>query len=233
MAAPGVTGPALNPAARQVLEGWLDELGAALLAPTRLRDRIVAELHDGLHSAAEHHLDTGADPVDAAWAAIAEFGDPGTVAASFRGELTARLARRAGICLVASGPLVGLVWLAALVPPLWPPRPADLLDAHPLYLVVLAVAVPAAVLAVAVTGPLGHRLPNHPAHAARAAALAATACVAGDALLLTTLAYTTLITPATMAWPAALLAAAVSITRLGLATRAAHRCARVGLASGR
>jgi hypothetical protein len=221
MADAGLTGPVLHPAARQILATWLDQVGAALAGPARLRARIVAELDDGVHSAAEQHLTTGADPLDAARAAVAELGDPHTVAASFHGELTAHLARRTGTALVASGPLLGIVWLAALVPPLWPPRPAELLGAHPLYLVVLAVAVPAALAAITLTGPLGHRLAHHPAHAARAATHAATACAIGDALLLTTLAHTALATPTALSWPTALLAAAVSAARLVLALRAA------------
>lgn len=223
-AEPGMTGPTLCPAAHRILEGWLKRLGAALSVDSRLRGRILDELHDGLHSAAEHQLATGADPIDAAQAAVAEFGDPDTVAASFRGELTAHLARRIGIVLIASGPLVGTAWLAALVPPLWPLRPADLLGAHPLYVGVLAIAIPAALLAVAATGPLGGRLPCRPVHAARAAVVAVAACATGDGLLLTTLVLTALSTPQALAWPTALLASAISIARLGLATRAAHHC---------
>jgi hypothetical protein len=226
MADPGVTGPALSPAARRILDGWLERLGAALPVGSQLRGRILDELHDGLHSAVEHRLATGTDPVVAAQAVVADFGDPEVVVASFRGELTAHLARRIGIVLIASGPLVGAAWLAALVPPLWPPRPADLLSAHPLYVGVLAIAIPAALLAVAATGPLGRWLPRHPAHAARAAVVAVTACAAGDGLLLTTLVLTALSTPHTLAWSTALLAAAMSVARLGLATRAAHRCLR-------
>ncbi|GEL18804.1 permease prefix domain 1-containing protein [Pseudonocardia asaccharolytica] len=221
MAGPGLI---LNPVARRILEAWLCRLDAALPGPARLRERIVDELRDGLHSAAEHRLDAGTDPVDAATAAVAEFGDPDTLAASFRGELAAHLARRAGIALVASGPLVGLAWLAALAPPPWPPRPAGLLGTHPLYLAVLAVAVPAALLAVAATGRLGRRLPRHPALAAHAAAVAALACTAGDGLLLVVLAHTALAAPATLAWPTALLAAVAGSARLGLTARAAHRC---------
>ncbi|MBW0126570.1 permease prefix domain 1-containing protein [Pseudonocardia oceani] len=224
MADAGLTGPVLSPAARQVLATWLDQVGAALGGPARLRARIVAELDDGVHSAAEQHLATGTDPLDAARAAVAQFGDPDTVAASFHGELTAHLARRTGTALVGSGPLVGIVWLAALVPPLWPPRPAEFLGAHPLYLAVLAVAVPAALVAITLTGPLGHRLAHHPAHAARAATFAATACVVGDALLLTTFAHTAVATPTALSWPTAPLAVAVSATRLVLAFRAARRC---------
>lgn len=89
----------------------------------------------------------------------------------------------------------------------------------------LAVAIPAAFIAIAATGPPGRWLPHHPVHAARAATIAVTACVIGDGLLLTTLVLAALTPPAALAWPTALLAAATRAARLGLATHAAHRCA--------
>jgi hypothetical protein len=224
----GLSGPILNRSARRILEAWLEQLGATLPARGRLRTRIVDELRDGLHSAAEHHLEAGNDPVRAAQAAVAEIGDADVVAASFRGELTAHLARRVGLVLLASGPLVGAVWLAALVPPLWPPRPADLLSAHPLYLAVLATAIPAALLAVAATGPLGRSLPLRPMHVPCLAAVAATACAAGDGLLLAALVFGALSATQVLAWQTALLAVAVSMARLAFATWAARRCLTAG-----
>jgi hypothetical protein len=228
VAGPGLTGPPLGPAAHRVLEAWLEQLGAALPARSRLRARIVDELRDGLRSATEYHLRTGAAPLDAALAAVAEFGAPDVVAASFRDELTADLVRRVGVLLIATGPLIGALWLAVLVPPLWPPRPADLLGSHPLYLVVLATAVPAALLAVAATGPLGRWLPLRPAQMARLVTVAACACAVGDGLLLTALVRTAASAPHALAWPTALLAAAASIARLGLAARAARHCLTAG-----
>lgn len=225
MADHGVGGPGLGPAAHRILDGWLDRLGGALPARSRLRARIVDELRDGLLSAAERRVDGGLDPVRAARAAVAEFGDPDTVAASFRGELTARAARRTGLALLVSGPLVGLAWLGAIVPPLWPPRPVDLLGAHPLFVVALAVAVPAALLAVAATGPLGRRLPGHRPPAVLAAA-AAIACAVGDGLLLVGLLGAALAAPVVPGWPVGALATALSLARLGLAAVAAHRCLR-------
>jgi hypothetical protein len=224
MAEHSLTGPTLTPAAHRILQDRLDVLDAALPAPARQRARIVAEFRDGLYSAAEHHLDGGADPVAAAHAAVAEFGDPDAVAASFRDEITVHRARRIGITLLVSGPFVGLAWLAAVVPPLWPPRPADLIGTHPTYLAVLAIAIPAALLAVAATGPLSRRLSDPVAHATRAATVAVIACVSGDVLLLAALGLAAISIPATLAWPTALLAAATSAARLSIATRAAHRC---------
>jgi hypothetical protein len=224
MAESGLSGPGPQTPAQPILEEWLAQFGAGLPARGRVRRRILDELRDGLHSAAEHHLDAGDDPVAAARAAVAEFGAADVVAVSFHGELTARLARRIGVLLIASGPLVGAAWLAALVPPLWPPRPADLLSAHPLYLAVLATAIPAALLAVAAAGRLGRRLPRSLAHAPRLAAVAATACAAGDGLLLAALVLGALSTPHALAWPTAALAAAVSTARFVFTTWAARRC---------
>jgi hypothetical protein len=218
----GLSDPIPDGPARRLLDEWLEQLGAALPARGRSRRRIVDELSDGLHSAAEHRLHAGDDLVTAARAAVAEFGEVDVVAASFHGELTAHLARRTGLVLLASGPLVGLAWLAALVPPLWPPRPASLLSAHPLYLAVLATAIPAAILAVAATGPLGRSLPLRAAHAPRLAAVAAIACAVGDGLLLAALA--TLVATQVSPWLPTLLAAAVSTARLAFTTWATRRC---------
>lgn len=224
MASSGLSGPAMDPAVTDLLDDWLDQFDAALLAPGRLRDRIVEELHDGLLSATERHLADGVDPVGAARAAVCEFGDARVIAVAYSGELTAHRARRIGVTLVASGPLVGLAWLGALAPPVWPPRPGVLFAVTPLYFLVLAVGVPTALLAIAATGPLGRWLPRD-STARVAATVAATACVAGDALLLAILARTALSTPAALAWQTGIPAAAAGITRLVLAARAAHQLA--------
>ena len=108
MASSGLSGPAMDPAVTDLLDDWLDQFVAALLAPGRLRDRIVEELHDGLLSATERHLADGVDPVGAARAAVREFGDARVIAVAYSGELTAHRARRIGVTLVAiaaTGPL--------------------------------------------------------------------------------------------------------------------------------
>ncbi|HSR84294.1 MAG TPA: permease prefix domain 1-containing protein [Streptosporangiaceae bacterium] len=70
------------------------------------------EVTDGLTDAHERYLLRGLRPDQAAAAAIAEFGEPGTVAAAFRRACPVwRLAR----VLIATGPIVGGSWAAALV----------------------------------------------------------------------------------------------------------------------
>jgi hypothetical protein len=77
----------------------------------RLPDRIVEELADGLTETWEHHRAAGLAPAPAARAAIAEFGTTDQIirayVANAPGRRTARL-------LLATGPLVGICWGAAL-----------------------------------------------------------------------------------------------------------------------
>ena len=87
---------------------------------------IIDELTDGLLETYEHHRARGHTAEDAARAAIAEFGSARDVIAAFDriapGRHTARV-------LLATGPLVGLCWGAALLTarvwtwpiPSWPP----------------------------------------------------------------------------------------------------------------
>jgi hypothetical protein len=88
---------------------------------------------------------------------------------------------------------------------------------------VLVIAVPAALVAVAFSGRLSRWLPAGPQVAATAAATAASACVAGDLVLLTGILAATVLAGG-VAWPAGLLAAGASGVRLSLAGRAARRC---------
>jgi hypothetical protein len=83
---------------------------AALAA--RLPARIVEELADGLDEAYRRYLDRGFGEEAAARAAIAEFGDPQLIAASF---IAAGPARRAARRLLVAGPGAGLCWGTALV----------------------------------------------------------------------------------------------------------------------
>jgi hypothetical protein len=148
------------------------------------------------------------------------------VGAGFGPELAAATGRRVGLAMLATGPLVGSCWLL-LTAASWrwtgqePPAALGLVAA--LVGLALVVAVPAAVLSVAASGRLSRWLPTGPQVAATAAAVAASACVAGDLVLLGSLLAWTVIAGG-VAWPAALLAAGASSTRLSLAGRAARRC---------
>jgi hypothetical protein len=175
-----------------------------------------------------HHA-WGLLPQEAATAALAEFGDPRTVGAGFGPELAAAAGRRVGLVLLATGPLVGMSWLL-LAAATWrwtgqePPAALGLVAA--LVGLVLVVAVPAAVLSVVLYGRLSRWLPTGPQMGATAAAVAASACVAGDLVLLGGLLASAVLAGG-LAWPAALLAAGASSTRLSLAGRAARRCVAV------
>ena len=95
----------------------------------------------------------------AAQAAISEFGAPEQVADGFRAEIAARHARRLSASLVAGGPLVGLLWVAAafashlglhLAPPWhWPDLPPLLDVGIRLVVVAIVAAAWAALLGIA------------------------------------------------------------------------------------
>jgi HAAS len=224
MADAGLTGPDQGSAAHRVIGAYLAELADRLGGPPTSRAAIVAELEDGLWAATATHQAGGSPPEAAARAAVAEFGDPTAVAAGFGPELAAATGRRVGLGLLTTGPLVGTGWLLVVVAS-WtrsgrePPPALGLVAA--LVGLVLAVAIPAAVLSVAVSGRLSRWLPAGPRVAATAAA--ASACVAGDLVLLAGLVASTVF-PGGVAWPAGLLAAGASCARLSLAGRAARRC---------
>jgi hypothetical protein len=226
MADPGLTDSNLDPAAHHVIDAYLADLSSRLIGAPAVRVAILAELQDGLWTATATHHARGLLPEKAARAAVAEFGDPVTVAAGFGPELAAATGRRVGLGLLTTGPLVGASWLLLVATTLrWTGQqpPAALGLAAPLVGLVLVIAVPAAVLSVAASGRLSRWLPTGHQVAASAAAVAASACVAGDLVLLTGLLASTVLAGG-VAWPAALLAAGASSVRLSLAGRAARRC---------
>jgi hypothetical protein len=226
MADPGLNGPDQDAAARRVVDAYLAELTARLGGPAAPRAAILAELEDGLWAATAARRAPGVPPEAAARGAVAEFGDPRTVAAGFGPELAAATGRRVGLGLLATGPLVGTSWLlAAATTWTWAGRepPAALGLLATVVGLVLAVAIPAAVLSVAVSGRLSRWLPTGPQVAVTAAATAASACVAGDLILVASLLAATVLAGG-VAWPAAVLAAGASGVRLSLAGRAARRC---------
>jgi hypothetical protein len=221
-----MTGPEQDPGARRIIGGYLAELTGQLGRPSAARAAILAELEDGLWTATTARQARGLEPEGAARAVVTEFGNPRTVAVGFAPELAAVTGRRVGLALLSTGPLVGSCWLLLTVATWkWAGQqpPAALGLVATLVGLVLVVAVPAAVLSVAVSGRLSRWLPASPQLGATAAAVAASACVAGDLVLLGGLLACTVVAGG-VAWPAALLAAGASSTRLSLAGRAAGRC---------
>jgi hypothetical protein len=217
----------LDPPAARIVGDYLAALASHLPAGRRTRADILTEIADGLACDIEVRTARGEPAQAAATAAVAEIGDPRTLAMAFAGQLGPVAARRLGVGLVVTGPLVGLIWVTAYTVggSDWPSRIVGVLSAVPLYLPIMAVTVPAATIAANGFGRYGQRRVLPPRVVTGAALVAAIGCVAGDLSLLTTAAVnhpTGLHTPTIFA-----LAAAASGVRLSAATWAAHRILRL------
>ena len=217
----------LEPAAARVVSDYLTVLGAHLPVGRRARAGILTEIADGLACAIEARTARG-EPADrAAASAVADLGDPRRLALNFAGQLGPAAAHRLGLALVVSGPLVGLIWVAAH--PAggsdWPARVGAMLATVPLYPPILAVTVPAAVVAGAGAGWFARRRPVPRRLATGAALVAAIGCVAGDLSLLTVAAVSH---PGGSHPPAlVVLAAVASVVRLSGASWAGRRILRL------
>lgn len=219
-----VDGLSLPEGAAEAVHAYLDRLDSVLPASARDRHEVVAEVGDGLACAVEAGLAAGVAPAAAARAAIGELGTADDLAAAYAAELAPRAAHRTGLALILSGPVIGLAWLAAAGPAAdLPGRFTELLTDVPLYPLLLAVAVPAAVVGVA-----GARLPVPAAWSSRAAVLAAAVCIVADVMLLTAALHAP--NDRDRAWLA--VAASVSGVRLVFAGVAMRRVARLELAAG-
>jgi hypothetical protein len=216
---------------RDAVADYLAAVTAQLTGPASARVAVTDELRDGLLEALETHQGRGCSQAEATAKAIAEFGDPGTVAAAFVPELAAVQARRVALGLLTTGPLVGLAWIVAVVvnalPP-WHHQPTGPWLALPLVGLALAVAGPALGLTVAATGRIGRRLGGGFAGRAAlpptAAAVAGLAAVLADLTLLAILGGQAFASPGSLVWTPVIVAAGASLTRITLAGRAARRC---------
>jgi HAAS len=216
------------------VDGYLAELTARLPGPARARAGIVAELRSGLLDAADAHRSAGLPPDQAALAAIAEFGETAQVAAGFGAEIAAGQARRVAASLLVTGPLVGLLWIATATAshlrigpvPGWHQAGTFPGLGVGIYLVAAAAAITAwgAVLGIAATGRLTRWLPPRPRRAPTAAAVAGLGAVCADGLGLVLLAAGLAAMPGRLSLLPAAAAAAASLARLLLASRAARQC---------
>jgi hypothetical protein len=230
MAGSNLSGPRQQATDRDAVADYLAAVAAQLPGPPSARAAVTDELRDGLMEALETHHARGCSPQEATVAAIAEFGDPDTVAAAFGPELGAVQARRVAVGLLVTGPLVGLTWIAAVVVNALPPWRHQLTGpwlALPLVGLALAVAGPALGLTVAATGRLGRRLGRVVDRATlppTAAAVAALAAVVADLTLLGIITGHALTSPGSSMWAPVVVAASASLTRVTLAGGAARRC---------
>ena len=164
------------------------------------------------------------------------------VAAAFRPGLALSQARRVALTLLATGPLIGLLWAATAVashigirhaPPWqWAGAPPGSLIAFPLGAAAFVIAVWTALFTIAATGRATRWLPDRPRLAPGSAAIAGLGAAAADLTLFVLLASQLAAAPGALAPAPAAAAALASLTRLILAGRAARRCltARTALA---
>jgi hypothetical protein len=218
----------LDDDATQIVGDYLTDLDSRLLAGKRARAEIMAETADGLACAVQNRAARGEAQADAARAAVEEFGAPAVVAVAFTRQLGPAAAHRVGAGLVVTGPLVGLTWVAAYTTGglTWQTQIAGLISAQPQLPLILAVTVPAAIIAVTAGGWAARLFATPPRFAMGAALVAVIGCVAGDLSLLSSV-----ITGPGWGWHGqglfAVAAIAASVLRLSLAGWAGHRIARL------
>ncbi len=206
-----------------VIDAHLQAIAARLAGPRRGRAAIVDELRDALYDAVEHHLQRGLTPLAAARAAVAEFGAPSVLAAAFDAERAAGHARYTVLGFLTTGPFLGVLWVATLVPG---HTPLALLSAAPTLAPTVAAALLAGLLTLAVTGRPSRWLriaPRLPLATAVATCLVA---AIGDLTALTVLAARLNAASDRLPIALALAAATGSAARLFASQHAARRCLR-------
>jgi hypothetical protein len=179
-----------------LITDYLSVLSAQLPAP------LVEELADGLDETHQHYLTQGLTPDAAASAAVAEFGEPQVIVAAFTRLSPARHAARR---LLATGPVVGGCWAAALITGrawTWP------VPATVLLLIGVALITVIGLLAAAAFG-------RRYLSARRAGAVACVGITVLDGVML----ITAVLAIPVLVWPV-ILAAAASIARLTFTARA-------------
>jgi hypothetical protein len=212
----------LDPAAVEVVDGYLRTLARRLPRHARLTPDMLAEMRDDLLTATADLAPGAGSAVAAAHAALADFGDADTIAGALRPELAARQARRFAIALLLTGPLVGLCWLAAVF--LGTGNAVAWRWLLVLVAPVILIGAPATELTVASTGRMSRWLRPGTALSGHALTIAGIAAGLGDLLLLGGCAgLLVLLGPPHS--PLFALAAATSAARLALLGLAARRLA--------
>ena len=179
-----------------LITDYLSVLSAQLPAP------LVEELADGLDQTHQHYLTQGLTPDAAASAAVAEFGEPQVIVAAFTRLSPARHAARR---LLATGPVVGGCWAAALITGrawTWP-VPATVL--------LLVGAALITVIGLLAAAAFGRRYLS----ARRAGAVACVGITVLDGVML----ITAVLAIPVLVWPV-ILAATASVARLTFTARA-------------
>ncbi|WP_419994609.1 hypothetical protein [Streptomyces boninensis] len=239
-----------EPAAADPIEAHVAELAAVLHGPPRQKDRMLAELREGLlDAAAEVAADAapdlapdvtadgeaapGAQPLaaEAAREAVRQFGAITDLAPTFQRELTIAQARHTARGVLLAVPFLLPCWYvlatAAVSAAHQLPHLAQVLLAH-LGGTAAATALAAAAF-LAATGPLARRLPAADRADRLPLVVAWTGTTAAVALALSacTLTVASLLTAN---WPLSALAGAVTIachSKIAASARACRQCARL------
>lgn len=211
---------------RQV-ERYLQGIDARLDAPGRARGNVLDELRDGLHAAVERRLAAGVAPDVAASDAIREFGPADLVAAALGADLLAARARTIARRMFATGPVLGVLWIATLAPPFLTGHSVPAAATIAVAVALLAAATSLTAATLTLQGPrlvpLGQAA-RFERMTPTAIAIATTAATVIDVAALTALIVTLSahgMPPGAAAVAAG--AAAASIIRLPLTARAASR----------
>jgi hypothetical protein len=155
-------------------------------APAAVLTDIRDEVADGLAEAIDGFRRCGLSPDDAAAAAISEFGAPMATAAAFDAEVRLITARRTGLRLMLTGPVVGLLWIGTAVvigASARPVVPAWLWAVLAVIALSVAIGAGASELAVAASGRLSGRL-SRPGLAPAAATVACAAALVADLVIM-------------------------------------------------
>ena len=216
------------------IDAYLRQVSATMPGPAHARRDILAELRSGLLDAVDAHRSAGLPAGAAAEAAITEFGDPRQVTDAFRPHLAMVHARRVALTLLATGPLVGLLWTAAALashiairnaPPWqWASAPPLSPAVFPAIGAALLIVVWSALATVAATGKLARWLPASPRVATATAAATGFGAAAADLAIIALLASQVASAPGPLAPLPVAAATAASLTRLTLARKAARNC---------
>jgi hypothetical protein len=172
--------------ARAVADAYAAAVTQRLDAPAAVLTDIRDEVADGMAEAIDGFRRRGLSPEDAERAALAEFGAPAATAAAFDPEVRVARARRTGMFLMLTGPVVGLLWFVTAVVTGTPARlaaPAGLWAVLALVALAVAVGAGASELAVAASGRLSRRL-RRPGLAPTAAVVGCAAAVVVDLAVL-------------------------------------------------
>jgi hypothetical protein len=170
--------------AEQAVEGYLATVAGRLVGPRTVRVAILHELRDGLHEAVAAGARRGESGPEAVRAALREFGPPAAIAAGFAAELGCSHARRTVTGYLATGPVIGLLWLLMLTPPGWWPRNVVALWQAVPAAPAIGFAVLSGGLVLAATGRASRWMTLPPRHILNGAITVVAAAALGDLLML-------------------------------------------------